>query len=99
MQPGPKNRLTNSVEKIAGAKRQGGTGDHRVLLCRYHCIKHATEPLQRFARQRLDPATQSVAMDRATARAVGTIMPRLLSLRLQGRLKLDQINPARRCAN
>jgi len=32
MQPRPCHRLTRSIENVAGAESQGGTGDHRVLL-------------------------------------------------------------------
>jgi hypothetical protein len=32
MQPRPCHRLTRAIENVAGAERQGGTGDHRGLL-------------------------------------------------------------------
>jgi len=39
----PYRGKTSSIENMTESERQGGPGDHRVLLrgCRYRCIKHA----------------------------------------------------------
>jgi hypothetical protein len=73
MLPKPYYTLTNSVENIADTERQGGTGDHRILLHSVNIMHQTCQPI-RTAGSRT-PATclkiWSVAHDRAPAPAVG----------------------------